>query len=157
VRYLHQDDQCVAIVWILFTFKSESDLGVTTMSWSFFYYGPGVRFECRGAVSLDGGSTHDYVDLFFYEPLWVGRGVFVVSVFGSLILTSDITSKVSLPDKTLNMVFEVATVFYVMTIFPMKTVISSYIPRLRTCLDGVKGVLGVPFLVFGGKSLFEFS
>ncbi|RRT77753.1 hypothetical protein B296_00005278 [Ensete ventricosum] len=58
------------MIWVLFFSRPKGDLKVAVMSGSLFYYGSGVCFACRGAITSQGESTDNDIDLLLYQAFW---------------------------------------------------------------------------------------
>ncbi|RZS27804.1 hypothetical protein BHM03_00061331 [Ensete ventricosum] len=115
--------------------RPKSDLRVAIASRSFFDCGWYVCLSSQGAITSRRGSAHDNINLFFNEPLQVGRGIPGGSTFGKWSLVSDIPTEVSLPNEVFDLVFEVMTFLHIMFVLSVEMIVFSFITSFGVCFD----------------------
>ncbi|RZR86939.1 hypothetical protein BHM03_00014237 [Ensete ventricosum] len=125
------------MIWVLLILRPESDLGVAVASWSLFHRSPRICFACQRVVTSRSGSTHNNVNLFFYESLQARQRFSDMSALRSWSLVTDITIEVPLPIEVFNMVFEAITFLGVMYVLPIEATISSLVRPLKVPHDQI--------------------
>ncbi|RWW85835.1 hypothetical protein BHE74_00005453 [Ensete ventricosum] len=97
---------------VLFVPQPEGDVEVFFMCRPLFNLSARISLARRGAAATRGRLPDDDVDLFLNRPLWSGRRVPVL-------------------DEVFNLILQVTTFLRIVAMFPVKTIIPSFVTSFR--------------------------